>query len=427
MFLILQFAVPSALRLQAMPAVGYPAALWALLCFLWWSWARFRVGYVSGDPGNPVKLAVFAWLLAVLASYVWAMRRPLPPLEASQADIGILRVLVILGVILVAADGVTSWHRLQILARRLVIAGGLLAALGLAQFVTGRSLTDWITLPGFIRSDVYSTLGSRGGFTRPTGTALHPLEFAGALTVVFPVALTLALYDRQRSSLHRWLPASAICVVLVLSGSRSGYLGLAVGTVILAFTWTNAVRSRMLAAGVLLAGSVFVLVPGMMGTIRGMFLGLDTDPSVASRTGSFAIAQEFFESSPLIGRGFGTFLTSYRILDNQMLLMLVELGIVGVATFLAIALSAFIGPLLARRTAWTELDRQLGVALAASTLAGSTLMFYFDALSFPIAFGTWCLVIGIAAAYWRLAANPNALRQPRPSAESSVRSGVEST
>ena len=49
---------------------------------------------------------------------------------------------------------------------------------------------------------------------------------------------------------------------------------------------------------------------------------------------SYAIAGEFIGRAPIFGRGFSTFLPSYRILDNQYLGLLIETGIVGLVAFL---------------------------------------------------------------------------------------------
>src|SRR5690606_16851310 len=72
-----------------------------------------------------------------------------------------------------------------------------------------------------------------------------------------------------------------------------------------------------------LAG-MYVVVPGMAGTILGLFTGGDT--SVSSRTDSYGKALEFLSVSPVFGRGSGTFMPSYHIFDNQYLLMAIETG-----------------------------------------------------------------------------------------------------
>jgi O-antigen ligase len=408
-FIALQLAIPSALRFVPLGGVGYLAALWAFGLGLWWLWARARYGMLTPVPSNPVKAAALLFLGAVLLSYAWSMRRALPTTEATQADLGLLRLVMGVSLILIASDGITKSERLLVLLRRASIAGGLFAGLGILQFITGRALTEWISIPGFTRLE-YPELIERSGFTRSSSTATHPLEYGTALTVLFPIALSLALYDSSRWRWARWASTGAILLALVLSGSRSSYLGLLVGVVIIATAWSRQIRLRMLAAGIALMVVVFVAVPGMVGTIRGLFLYLGEDPSVQSRADSYGIVWEFFARSPILGRGAGTFLPMYRILDSQILLIVIELGIVGALAFLGLIASAVFSPLVARRSVSDSLPKNLGLAISAGVAAGAILMLFFDAFGFPISFGMWFLIVALSGAYWRVCTRaPDAL------------------
>jgi hypothetical protein len=62
--------------------------------------------------------------------------------------------------------------------------------------------------------------------------------------------------------------------------------------------------------------------------------------------------------------------------------------------------------LRARSLAQTERDRQLSLALVASTVAGGLLMAFFDGLSFPMSAGLVFLMLGVAGAARRLALEP---------------------
>jgi O-antigen ligase len=404
-FLALQLAIPSSLRIPALGGIGYPAALWALCLGLWWSWARVRMGLVSASGNNPVKLASFALFATVILSYAWAMHRPLPAIESSQADIAIARILVALSLVLIASDGIANWERFLTLLRRTSLAGALLGTLGLIQFFTKRSWTEWISIPGFSTSDDYALIVARGGFTRAAGTALHPLEYGMALAVVFPIAVTLAIYDKERPAVLRWSPACIILFALFLSGSRSGYIGLAIGIAALAVGWSGAIRIRVCAALLGVAILIFVTIPGMIGTIRGLFLFIDTDPSAQSRADSYDLVWQFFTRSPVVGRGLGTLLPVYRILDNQILLILVELGLIGIVAFSTLIACAVFGPWKARRRLALGLSKQIGLAIPAGLLAGAFFMLFFDAFAFPIAFGMWFLMVGLSGAYWNVARN----------------------
>jgi hypothetical protein len=242
----------------------------------------------------------------------------------------------------------------------------------------------------------------RGGFTRPAGTAMSPLEYAVVLSAAMPLALSFAFYDIGRRPLVRWAPAALIGTALLLSSSRSALLGLGVGVVVMFPRWSAKIRVRVAMLGIAATGAMFFLVPGMIGTLRYLFINTSQDPSALSRSGSYGIVEHFVNNSPLFGRGFGTFLPQYRILDNEYLLLLVEIGVVGVLAFVSVIFAAASCAAVAIRRYSNELDRQFGQALAASVLAVGVLAAFFDALSFPMAAGCIFLCAGLCGGFWRL-------------------------
>ena len=114
---------------------------------------------------------------------------------------------------------------------------------------------------------------------------------------------------------------------------------------------------------------------------------------------------DVFEDHPWLGRGMFTFLPrSYRILDNQWLMILVELGVVGLLAFLAFLLTAFFAARSAFRHAATSRSRHLGLVLS-STIAGArrSASVSTDGWTYRLHSGMSFLVIGLAGAAWRLA------------------------
>jgi O-antigen ligase len=106
---------------------------------------------------------------------------------------------------------------------------------------------------------------------------------------------------------------------------------------------------------------------------------------------------------PVFGKGFGTFLPNYRILDNAYLLLAIELGVIGLAAFLALLWASAWSASRARRLFADPLDRALAQSLLASMVAGAVLLAFFDGLSFPISSGMFFLVIGLCSGALRLA------------------------
>lgn len=108
----------------------------------------------------------------------------------------------------------------------------------------------------------------------------------------------------------------------------------------------------------------------------------------------------------MFGRGVSTFLPSYRILDNQFLLTLIETGVVGVTALVLLFVTAgyCLRAVVRLRSAITTVS--LAHSLTAALAAALSSFFFFDALSFPQVSGLTFLLIGVAGAVHRQGAAP---------------------
>ena len=402
LFIFLLFAIPSRLVVAPLGGAGSPAQLVGMAALVWWSGTQLLFPRRTRQGARFIRPALLLFVVAVLASYVVATLRPISAIELRAADRGLLTLAAWLGIILVAADGVPSRARLETFLRRLVVAGGIIALLGLIQFQTGKTVVDAIQIPGLsVNSDLTNVL-ARDGFARAAGTALHPIEYGIVLMTILPLAIHFALFDRSRSLVRRWWAVVALALAAATSISRSV---LVCGIVVLAFlipTWPTALRRRTYVALVCLVGIMFVAIPGMLGTWIRLFSGIGSDSSALSRTDSYAIAFDFIARYPFFGRGLFTFLPEYRILDNQYLLMLIETGIVGLLAFSTLVLSALIATQKVRRRTSDREVGDLAQALGAAVAASAASLTLFDGLSFPQMASTLMLMLGAAVALYRL-------------------------
>lgn len=401
LYVVLLFAVPSKLVLGPLGSAGAPSMLMGLGSLL--LWIMFRAGTTRRTPmrAQPIRIALLGFLLSVGTTYALAMARPLPVDEISPADVALLTVCSWTGTLLVAHDGVLTRGRLDTLVWRLSVCGGALALLGVLQVLTGQIWVDRISIPGLTLTEAAGTY-SRNGFLRPAGTAVHPIEFGALVTVLLPIALHVGFTQSSRGRLVRWLPAAAIAAVVPVTSSRSAYLGALVGLLVCVVGWPRARRRLMLvlvAAGVAVAS---VAAPNLFRSIVNLFSGVSEDPSIASRTGSFDLAGEFIARHPYFGRGLGTFLPKYRIFDNQYLVLLVTIGIIGTVAFLLLGVVAIMALLRTRRLTSDEGSRDLALSLVASLVVGFVSLAMFDAFSFPMTMGALFLILGIAGAFRRL-------------------------
>ena len=400
-YLFMLVALPSTLRIAPLRNLGLPVVLFGLaMATLWCAWQLQRA-QPSGTGSQPIRLAFLAVTTCFGLSFVVAMVRPIDTHETNAAVLAMIGLLSWGGSLLVANDGIASLDRHRVMVRRLVFAGGCLALVGLFQFVTGQRWVDLITVPGLTNTQPVSVVGMRDGFNRPAGTALHPIEFGYVIAIILPIAINLAIVDRARSTVRRALPVLLMSTTVVVSISRSTIICAVVGVLIASTAWPRELRRTALLLSPLALMGVFVAIPGLLGTVLGLFLGIPDDTSAQSRTNSYDIAMEFFARSPVLGRGFGTFLPSYRILDNGYLLLLTEVGLLGLASVLVLITSGVWCSARIGQSADAE-DRLMGRALLAAIVAAAVGLALFDGLSFPMAAGVLFLVLGLTGARWRL-------------------------
>ncbi|MEL5991498.1 O-antigen ligase family protein [Microbacterium phosphatis] len=400
-YLVLLFGIPSNLVVSGLGSLGRPSLLWGLLLLLWWVVARLQARAVDVMPtSQPVRWACTALFVIALVSFAAALFRGQPADQVTTAMTSLLRLLSWGGVVLVTLDGLRTLCDVERLVSRIVVAGAAVSVLGLAQFVTGSTLLDFFTLiPGFDSED--AGVLARGGFTRPTGTATHPLEYSAAICAVLPLAITQGVI-RAESGRGRlpwtWIPAGLIVFSALLSVSRSGMIGLAVALAASLPALPRASRAVLALGGLAAAVVAVIAVPGLFGTVVGLFATVDSDSSTLSRTNALARVPDFIASSPAIGLGFGTFLPRYYIFDNQWVLILLELGVLGALAFAAMVLTAMWGAVsTVRRSPYTDVAA-LGRGVAASIATTAILFAFFDGLSFPISAGMFFLLIGLSGA-----------------------------
>jgi len=401
-YVLLLLLVPSDRYLPGIGASGSPAVLWGLAAALWWVWHRIRrVRSDAIEIERPLRALAFVLFGTVAISYFVAMTRAIAPVEIGPADNGVLRLISYSGILLVASEGIPDLDRMLVLLRRLVGTGGVVAAIGLIEFVTRTPIVSKIPIPGLTATTDYQGVITRGDFVRSASTATHPLEYTTLLAMLLPLAVTMAIFDRGGRRIFPWVWVALLGAALASSGSRSAVIGLALGLVPLIPTWSATIRWRALALALVGVAGLAVALPGLIQGVVRLFVDASSDSSALSRSNSFGVFFQQFGISPIVGRGFGTFLPMYRIFDNQYLGLLLEIGILGTAAFLAVLLVPAVLAVVASRRAPTmpPVMRKLGPAMAAALVVGAAESAFFDALSFPKAAGMLFLTAGLAGGY----------------------------
>ncbi|WP_374776476.1 O-antigen ligase family protein [Streptomyces sp. NBC_01310] len=424
-YLALAFFIPSNLTLPGMGGVGTPANVFALLCLFWYlaAWLTGRLRPAAGTRLPRVVMCLLAF--SVLASYLANATRGSSHKEVLAADRGLIGLLVWVSLVVLVSAGIQDRDRLDVLLRRAVVMGAVVAAIGYYDFFTATNIADEISIPGLQSSVAQITTLDRGSFTRPRSTTAQPLEFGGMLAILLPFAVQQAFdpVRRHLSVLRRWGPVVLMGGALPLTVSRTSIIGALIVVLVMVLRWKP--ERRWAAIGLLL-GSVAcfkVIVPGLIGTITTLFGSFltNSDSSTQARTVKYSAIVPYLGERPLFGRGFGTFLPElFFFTDNQYMLTLAEMGLVGLLALLVLLFTGIHQGGAIRRLARTESDRELGQAFFASALVSLVISATFDALSFPMFAGMFFLTIAAGGSYLgfirRAAPEPRTVESPCPSA-----------
>jgi polysaccharide biosynthesis protein PslJ len=399
-YLVLLFSIPADLTIPALGAAGSPAALYGIAMLFWWFVSRLR-GAVTADR-NPVRVAFCCFVVAALCSYAEGAARATTATELSNSDRAMLDLVSWAGILLVTLDGLRTRQQLNRVLGYLVVGGAVQAAIGFLQHSTSLNPPDYIAIPGLSANEEIAPLIQRSGFSRVTGMATHPIEFSVVVALLAAVGCALALDSRLSRRRRRWYGVCAVLMLITvpMAVARSGIVALLVLMIVIVPVLSSRQRTRFF---IILPPALIAMrlaFPGLLGTIRSLFLSASTDPSTQGRTADYPVVETYAHARPIFGQGIGTFTpVLYRTLDNQLLGTLIEMGIVGLIALMAMPLTGFFAARRARRAVELQDDRLLGQVLAATVVAALAASFTFDSLSFSMFAGLFFVLLGLCGAF----------------------------
>lgn len=246
-------------------------------------------------------------------------------------------------------------------------------------------------------------------------TIVGPTEHGLAVTAMLAMTVPFAIVGFARGGgWKRWLYALAVALIIAaaLSTERKTAVltPLAAGLVFAAYRPRIAIRMLPLLA--VLGIFISIASPGALGTVSELEKTFTSDSSAGRFDDYRAIAPQFLRH-PLFGSGYGTRdiadVEHVRILDNEYLALLLTVGLLGTALFLATILAAMV---VAHRAIRSGDDRYADVALASSAACMVFLVvsLLFDSMSFSQAPYTFFLV----AAFGTVAAGARRARARAP-------------
>jgi len=284
---------------------------------------------------------------------------------------------------------------------RIILLSALFISIwGLLQFfcnLTGIPYPDYI----FNNSGSASGRGflqTLNGVGRISSAAVEPSVFAQGLVTLLP--LTLPAWLKRGSvlsvSIDRFCTVLFI-VLLILSTSSVAYLGLLIlavflGLLLLRTNTMSMVRvSKFSAIAVVAVFAIAVLavssVPVARDVVSSVLLDKSSSGSALERAMTIGLAYGYFQEYPLLGIGWGS-ATSHDLIVK----LLSNVGIIGTFTFVA----AMYGVIQANWRIMDSLAPRVSLSRSAWLLGLNVFLFTSIAIGFPLAFGNFWLVLGMA-------------------------------
>ncbi len=348
-------------------------------------------------------LAILGSVGLLITTYLAAQLHPLTDTQLKGGDKHLVELLAFAGAALLLCDTVRNRKTLERVLFTVVLAGGLVAIIGILQFVFEFDLASSLRPPGFTASTV-GFIYTRSGFAAsPVQPAIRSSSVSCArLSFRWP-----CIFARHAlSSMMRTLSSIAavlLAVVIPMALSRSAIVALVVIAVIMIPSWPSDRRWKAVIAGAAVAGLLTVIAPGLLSTTNDLINGDQGAQSLAYRDQANEQAYKLAGERPWFGSGYGTFNSDDQfILDNTYLTMMVEGGATGILALVVLMLVPAGVAIGVRRRTRDPAARDLAQTLLAMLLAVAVAGWGLTFLGYPLLSGLLFITIGAVGALARM-------------------------
>jgi hypothetical protein len=399
-----RYALPSSLPFHLepyRPLVALVLALWILGLLM------RRVTFRHTSLGVPMTLFAFAVLISLAANPHRIVGETVKFLTLFSTFF--LAYLLVVCIVRRRED-------IDTVVKVIVSFGAVLGVLAVIEARTGFTpFTHLDRIVPFLNALPVDLTTQRGVRLRSFASSEHPIALGALLVMLMPFAVYLGASTKK---LIWWACAGALVIGATSTVSRTAVVMLLIELTIIAIVRWRDVR-RLWPLVFPLVALVHFALPGTIGTLQSAFFptgGLvaeqethATSLSTAGRVADIAPSLDQFEERPLAGGGLGARITTGpnangRLLDNQWLGLIVDVGLLGTLAFAWLLLRSVRGQLHLARSD-PEPSGYLPLACAAAVAGYGIGMLTYDAFSFTQTTFVFFVILGLGASY-QLAVEP---------------------
>jgi O-antigen ligase len=363
-----------------------PALIAAVLAVATCLGGRFlrRERLSVATPGRRLAAALGGWALLTIPLSFW---------PGGSVNVFLDLYLKALALFWLLANLVDTPERLRAVAVALTAMGVPLAVTGVRNYASGAFVDD----SGIKRIEGYSS-----------GLAGNPNDLALVLNLLLPMALGLALGRRgPQGRVLAFLAAAVLAMGVVITFSRAGFITLVATVLAYLFKLFGRGRAAPAAAVALIAFLALPLLPEGYVSRVASITSVESDPtgSAQKRWADTQAALRILPERPILGAGLGMNIlalndergTTWTAVHNVYLQLGVELGLPGLALFVALLGTSLRSARRAQRVARRSADFEL--YHLAEGIEVALLAFAISGFFYPVAYHFYFyLIAGLAAA-----------------------------